>query len=482
MKVKNNKKGFTLPELVVTLIVLAIILAIGIPTAINYIRRAEFRKNEENAKTIYLASESVLTWYRSSGQWEEFREEVLDQGIKNTKFTGEMKDRIYAVTLAPGDYGTAKGDKSPVLDLMDDLTYSKDMLSQGAVAIEIDVESGHVYSAFYGTHCVGLGYGRGDVGGILDMDDRSYESRRDRFLGYYSADDITNVVDLSPVRLKISSISLVNSETLYLKWSSNSRHDNMDLEFHITFHEKNSKKELFQLTVDMAEAIERGWSGSASDASSMTQLPVIVDGQEIDGWSFPLLYQDGSFSLVLDGMMSADVQAALEQTGLSATQQTKLHQSSDVSITRLAQISKIAEKSGVDFSNPQNIYATVKAVSTYKNTDGDMSEYRQSSEVNSNSANTMYADGTNESNHMLDAGISTFRHLSNIRYYDASKSAKFTLKNNEMDWNSVGTGLYGYAASGNFNKLKWTENDGKLEFPAIPAAFGESFSERRFFQ
>lgn len=468
MKVKNNKKGFTLPELVVTLIVLAIILAIGIPTAINYIRRAEFRKNEENAKTIYLASESVLTWYRSSGQWEEFREEVLGQGIKNTKFTGEMKDRIYAVTLAPGDYGTAKGDKSPVLDLMDDLTYSKDMLSQGAVAIEIDVESGHVYSAFYGTHCVGLGYGRGDAGGILDMDDRSYESRRDRFLGYYSADDITNVVDLSPVRLKISSISLVNSETLYLKWSSNSRHDNMDLEFHITFHEKNSKKELFQLTVDMAKAKEMGWSGSASDASSMTQLPVIVDGQEIDGWSFPLLYQDGSFSLVLDGMMSADALAALEQTGLSAAKQTKLHQSSDVSITRLAQISKIAEKSGVDLSNPQNIYATVKAVSTYKNTDGDMSEYRQSSEVNSNSANTMYADGTNESNHMLDAGISTFRHLSNIRYYDASKSAKFTLKNNEMDWNSVGTGLYGYAASGDFNKLKWTENDGKLEFPAIP--------------
>lgn len=77
MKVKNNKKGFTLPELVVTLIVLAIILAIGIPTAINYIRRAEFRKNEENAKTIYLASESVLTWYRSSGQWENFGKRFL---------------------------------------------------------------------------------------------------------------------------------------------------------------------------------------------------------------------------------------------------------------------------------------------------------------------------------------------------------------------------------------------------------------------
>lgn len=325
MKVKNSKKGFTLPELVVTLIVLAIILAIGIPTAINYIRHAEFRKNEENAKTIYMASESVLTWYRSSGQWDEFREEVLDKGIKNTSCTGEMKDRIYAVTLAPGAYGTAEGDKSPVLDLMDNLTYSKDMLSQGAVAIEIDVESGHVYSAFYGTHCNGLDYGTGDAGGILDMDDRSYESRRDRFLGYYSADDITNVVDLSPVRLKISSISLVNSETLYLNWSSNSRHDNMDLEFNITFYEKNSKKELFQLTVDMAKAIEKGWSGSVSDVGSITQLPLIVDGQEITGWSFPLIYQDGAFSLVLDGMMSADALAALEQTGLSTAEQTKLH-------------------------------------------------------------------------------------------------------------------------------------------------------------
>lgn len=467
MKVKNNKKGFTLPELVVTLIVLAIILAIGIPTAINYIRRAEFRKNEENAKTIYMASESVLTWYRSSGQWEEFREEVLDKGIKNTAFTGEMKDRIYAVTLAPGAYGTAEGDKSPVLDLMDNLTYSKDMLSQGAVAIEIDVESGHVYSAFYGTHCNGLDYGTGDAGGILDMDDRSYESRRDRFLGYYSADDITNVVDLSPVRLKISSISLVNSETLYLNWSSNSRHDNMDLEFNITFYEKNSKKELFQLTVDMAKAIEKGWSGSVSDVGSITQLPLIVDGQEIAGWSFPLIYQDGAFSLVLDGMMSADALAALQQTGLSTAEKTALHQSSDMSITRLARISKIKEKSGVDLSNPQNIYATVKAVSTYKNTNGDMSEYRQSSAVSSNSANTMYADGTKESNNTLEAGISTFRHLSNIRYFDASKSAEFTLKSNEMDWNSAGTGLYGYAADGNINKLKWTENDGKLEFPAI---------------
>ena len=71
----------------------------------------------------------------------------------------------------------------------------------------------------------------------------------------------------------------------------------MDLEFNITFYEKNSKKELFQLTVDMAKAIEKGWSGSVSDVGSITQLPLIVEGQEIAGWSFPLIYQDGAFPL-----------------------------------------------------------------------------------------------------------------------------------------------------------------------------------------
>jgi len=465
---RNRKKGFTLSELVVTLMILAVILAIGIPTAIHYIRLAEFRKNEENAKTIYMTAESVLTWYRSSGQWEEFREEVLAQGMANTSFADERKDRIYAVTLAPGAYGTDAAKASPVLTLMDELTYSKDLLSAGAVAVEIDVESGHVYSAFYGTRCVGLGYDTGDTGQILDMNDRAYESRRERFLGYYSVDDITNVVDLDPVRLKVSSISLVNSETLYLNWSSNSRHDNMDLEFYVTFCEKNSGKELFRLTVDRAKAIGNGWSGHVSDTASITKLPMTVNNKEIEGWSFPLIYKDGAFSLVLDGMMSADALAALEKTGLSDTQKRMLHQGSDVSITRLAQIGEIQTASGISLSDPQNIYATVQAVSTYQNTEGDTSEYRQSSVAASNTANTMYADDTKRNGGTLEAGISAFRHLSNIRYFRAGTEAEFVLNSREMDWNSEGTGIYGYTEAGGANKLKWKANDGKLEFPAIP--------------
>lgn len=64
---KNRKKGFTMVELMVVLIILSIIAAVAVPFFINYWRKAEFRKNEENAKTVYLAAESKLTYYRSSG-------------------------------------------------------------------------------------------------------------------------------------------------------------------------------------------------------------------------------------------------------------------------------------------------------------------------------------------------------------------------------------------------------------------------------
>ena len=74
---RQKKKGFTLVELVVVLVIMTVILGIAIPSVLHYMKMAEFRKNEENAKTVYLAAESKLTYYRSSGQWEDFKKEVM---------------------------------------------------------------------------------------------------------------------------------------------------------------------------------------------------------------------------------------------------------------------------------------------------------------------------------------------------------------------------------------------------------------------
>ena len=94
-------------------------------------------KNEENAKTAYLAAEAALTWYRSSGQWDAFCGKVEQYGTLNDTFQdapakegtqpGEdaRKGRIYAVTL---NCGQAQDSPSQdlALDLLEGSSYSGD--------------------------------------------------------------------------------------------------------------------------------------------------------------------------------------------------------------------------------------------------------------------------------------------------------------------------------------------------------------------
>lgn len=175
---KDSKKGFTLTELTVVLVILGIVAAIAVPFALRYIKLAEFRKNEANAKTVYLAAESELTWYRTSGKWKEFRKEVIGKGERNDTFSdAEKKGRIYAISLNSDLAEQNSESEKLVRKLLEDNAYDKDFLN-AAITIEIDVETGHVYSAFYATRCKSLAYEGADDKDILNIsaagDNRAY--------------------------------------------------------------------------------------------------------------------------------------------------------------------------------------------------------------------------------------------------------------------------------------------------------------------
>lgn len=50
---RNNKKGFTLVELIVVIAILAILALILVPAITSYVGRATDAKNEANAKALY---------------------------------------------------------------------------------------------------------------------------------------------------------------------------------------------------------------------------------------------------------------------------------------------------------------------------------------------------------------------------------------------------------------------------------------------
>ena len=63
----KSGKGFTLTEMIVVLVVLAILAASGIGAASGYMKRSTLTKNDSNAETIYQAAQTALQQMQKKG-------------------------------------------------------------------------------------------------------------------------------------------------------------------------------------------------------------------------------------------------------------------------------------------------------------------------------------------------------------------------------------------------------------------------------
>ena len=454
---KCGKGGFTLVELVVTLVILSILFAIAVPSLLGYIHLSQFRKNESYAKTMYLSAESELTYLRTGGEWESFCSKVKKEGVLNQSFDESDEDRkklvgrIYGIRLDAGEYaeGELSGDGALVDALLSQDTYDKSVLN-AAICIEIDVESGQVYSVFYGTNCKGLYYGSNEdskpadmSGSWLDIDysKRDRDTRREERLGYYSVQDAVNAVSLDATKLKITSINLVNGETLSLNWSSNVKDQDLDkVYYEVKLYSSEDKAQLLSINIPGRNLK----TGSQSVA-------VTTEDNATKDYTFPVEYDrtNKRATLVLDGMMNAKLYDQLDK--LSADNAAAFRQSSDTSITRF----------GGKLENPLNVYAAVQVFPdpNAENTGGE--EYQKSDAIESNKANTLFGDGTRSNNSRCE--IETFRHLSNIRYMDTA--AAFAVTARSLDWTSDSVKVYGTAARGALSVSAGKD----IGFPSIPA-------------
>ena len=452
-----GKGGFTLVELVVTLVILSILFAIAVPSLLGYIHLSQFRKNESYAKTMYLSAESELTYLRTGGEWESFCSKVKKEGVLNQSFDESDEDRkklvgrIYGIRLDAGEYaeGELSGDSALVGALLSQDTYDKSVLN-AAICIEIDVESGQVYSVFYGTNCKGLYYGSNEdskpadmSGSWLDIDysKRDRDTRREERLGYYSVQDAVNAVSLDATKLKITSINLVNGETLSLNWSSNVKDQDLDkVYYEVKLYSSEDKAQLLSINIPGRNLK----TGSQSVA-------VTTEDNATKDYTFPVEYDrtNKRATLVLDGMMNAKLYDRLDK--LSADSEAAFRQSSDTSITRF----------GGKLENPLNVYAAVQVFPdpNAENTGGE--EYQKSDAIESNKANTLFGDGTRSNNSRCE--IETFRHLSNIRYMDTA--AEFAVTARSLDWTSDNVKVYGTAARGALSVSAGKD----IGFPSIPA-------------
>lgn len=464
--IKNKKKGFTLVELMVVLAITAILAVLVGGGLIAYTRLARFEKNEANARTLFQTAQISLTRMETAGELDAFRRQVMEEGSTGDHFQNDV-----TVTDADGKTlvsrtktelnqnvaalyydrtGAAAGNHNALVErLLGDYIYDASLLN-ASICVEIDVQSGQVYSVFYDTKSDKL---RFNQDGATNIYDRSYDHRRnDSLVGYYSAEDRVNVVQLVQTKLKVKNPRLTNGETLTLSWSGNSSLGDLDTSYTATAYDAKDTgktKPLFTIT------IKRDTAGAADDNKQViTEMPVTIYTYDNTGNQtktekelyFPLSYNKGSFVLTLDAMADAALLRACENDA-------------DVAATSLYSITRL-------LNDPKDIYIAMRAEPRENYSD----TYTASKEETTNEENTLLAKGGTA----VTADLKYFRHLYNLRWsadWKIDDKGTYTLTpqaSNSTGLNWTGGGVTLYCAAGAWPAAKVPSLNDPVAWPTIP--------------
>lgn len=406
-KKTRRSSGFTMVELMVVLAIMAILAALVGGGLIAYTRLARFEKNEANARTLFQTAQIALTRRDTAGELDDFRQKVLLNGQAGAHFdpaaltlTGEeneetrkqkadeLNKNIYA--LYYDKVTDADSDNELLRELLGDYIYD-DSLLNAAICVEIDAASGQVYSVFYDTNADKLRFEETD--GATNIYNRSYDHRRhDSLVGYYSAEDRVNVVELQQTKLKVKNPRLSNTETLTLSWGGDVTRDTQ-VQYVATGHSEDGTKKLFEIEVELPavktnEPVPLKTTIYAADNEAPVEKTLY----------YPLSYNKGNFVLTLDAMASADLLRSCENDSGETANSISVTDSSLYSITRLMS------------GGPQDFYVTLQA----KARDGYSGNYTPSTPADTNVENSLF---TKEAT-ATKGNLTYFRHLYNLRWAD----------------------------------------------------------------
>lgn len=186
---KNDKRGFTLVEMLGVVAIIVVVLAVAIPSIISINKSLQFKRMNDYAKTIFMAAQNNLTEMRSTGK--------LNELLVNDAGTG-MPDGANLVTATNNanfpteDWSaqycyTSSGD---AFDMVLPAGTVEQVLRQNQILIEYNPVTGNVFSVFYS---------EGDQPLSYDNVTRDEGERREKMLGYYQGSGLSGEpIELNP--------------------------------------------------------------------------------------------------------------------------------------------------------------------------------------------------------------------------------------------------------------------------------------------
>lgn len=455
----RSNRGFTLVEMIVTMMLLSILLTISVMGLLAWQDWSDFNQANEYAETMFLSAQNQLSEYNANGTLEDFAKQTKNYspaGVKldsiyyeegkayteDSVWVTKDKGTLVSVCANKGDYSRYAAGKvttSPtapiVYQLLESYLYDTSILND-AICVEFSLEDGQVFSVLYCGKAndndeESFVYSGSDdnLRGQVNISSRYESYRKDRMLGYYGVDTLSKALTTEKAKPKIK-VELHNEDTLNLTI----RPENMvnaaqKLNYEVTVYDldpdfcdsenKANGVPVLKFTLRGSDIKNEAAVKNMISSNRYNDVPTYSftrymkqDGAWVtqDIGEFPVLSwieSDGTIRVILD---AADLQATAKSYA------SNLHTLKDADKAEQIKNSNFKFKTTYSFHrfglDATYIKCSVKASGT---------QYAASVETDSNNSYVYFADenhNTDEEKKVVNYNysIANARHLYNMRY------------------------------------------------------------------
>lgn len=427
--VAGNKTGFTLIEVIVTMVILGILITGSVMSLMAWQRHSIYKKNNEYAQTLFLAAQSALASMEAGGGLDTLEQYV--KGSSDNEYCGKAENYSPSRSLYYMDIHMNEEDahlqSNPLYQLLKNYVYDEQIFN-AAIRLEFDPEDGSVYAVSYSERVKCFDYSDSDGSDGKSMgitkDVRENDGRRQKqLMGYYDT-DLAKYVSKSYYKPTFRDVELINEETLRLHMVLSAKYRPYLSRYSYTLNiYDDTDKKCISFTIDGEQLMGTDIDGGKSTHSAEVLITRYNDSgkAKTDTDKSPIevrVNTKGEIDIILDG---ADLNSAavLNEAIIADATDTDildpLKYQKTTSIVRLMKGSLGSKSYGI---SSDTTYIYVDAVASYENFSGKRS-YSQKE-------HPFFGNGEKKSSSKngitYSAELLNGRHLFNIRFLEAWNS------------------------------------------------------------
>ena len=229
---KRNKKGFTLAEMLMTVAILLIVLALAMPAIFTLVKNLKQQEMDAKAETIYTAVQNRLTELYAKGNTDAYNPDINDvsriDGVPGDYENDEVTQSIYYVMKGSAVSSNIL-DESVISDDLKNGTWVIEYIPKTAVEKNStdqreEITAASVYGVYYSDDDTVNAYlSDGKVSKKYLEDYRGKENRRDDGdckIGYYGGSNVnsgSNTSSLTVSDIKINSNDEINTAVVTVR-------------------------------------------------------------------------------------------------------------------------------------------------------------------------------------------------------------------------------------------------------------------------